>query len=165
MARRHRSIFRIQNVDWQVHLQGVQLASFRSRALAFLIDTLIVLIIVLLPKLPAIISALESKPDSGLVISTGDFTAAIVWIAYFALATYLGKGATIGKRLLGIKIVSLMHNRLTLWHCIERALGYATSLLEGGFGFVQYFKHPNHQTTHDRIANTIVVVTASAEAH
>lgn len=30
-------------------------------------------------------------------------------------------------------------------------------MLEGGFGFIQYFIHPNHRTVHDRIAETIVV--------
>lgn len=33
------------------------------------------------------------------------------------------------------------------------------SRLEAGFGFLQYFTHPNHQTVHARIAETIVVVT------
>jgi hypothetical protein len=54
-------------------------------------------------------------------------------------------------------VVSLVHERLTLWHCMERTLGYSASSLEGGFGFLQYFKHPNCQTVHDRIAETIVV--------
>jgi len=51
----------------------------------------------------------------------------------------------------------LAHERLNLWHSIERALGYGASMLEFGFGFLQYFIHPNCQTVHDRIAETIVV--------
>ena len=77
---------------------------------------------------------------------------------YFGLATYFGKGRTPGKRLLGIRVVSLVYQRLGLWHSIERALGYAASALEFGFGFLQYFVHPNRRTVHDRIAETIVVV-------
>jgi hypothetical protein len=38
-----------------------------------------------------------------------------------------------------------------------RSLGYGASALEGGFGFIQYITHPNAQTVHDRIAETIVV--------
>ena len=49
------------------------------------------------------------------------------------------------------------NERLSLWHSIERALGYAASALEFGFGFMQYFVHPNRRTVHDRIAETIVV--------
>jgi hypothetical protein len=40
---------------------------------------------------------------------------------------------------------------------MERALGYGASMLEGGFGFVQYFTNPNRCCVHDRIAETIVV--------
>jgi hypothetical protein len=56
-----------------------------------------------------------------------------------------------------IRVLSLAHDHLTLWHSIERSLGYAASTLEGGFGFLQYFIHPNCQTVHDRIAETVVV--------
>ncbi len=76
---------------------------------------------------------------------------------YFGLSNYFGNGQTPGKRLLRIRAVSLVHNRLSLWHSFERALGYGASMLELGFGFVQYFIHPNRRTVHDRIAETIVV--------
>jgi uncharacterized RDD family membrane protein YckC len=58
---------------------------------------------------------------------------------------------------MGIRIVSLSHERISLWHSVERALGYGASLLEAGSGFFQYGVHPNKQTVHDRIAETIVV--------
>ena len=66
----------------------------------------------------------------------------VVGVLYFGLGTFLGKGATPGKRALGIRVVSLVHERMSLWHSIERALGYAASSLEAGFGFLQYFTHP-----------------------
>lgn len=47
---------------------------------------------------------------------------------------------------------------------VERALGYGASALEGGFRFIQYFIHPNRQTVHDRIAETIVVAEAPESA-
>ena len=59
-----------------------------------------------------------------------------------------------------IRVISLVHERLTLWHSIERSLGYGASILEGGFGFMLYFIHPNRQTVHDRIAETIVIKVA-----
>jgi hypothetical protein len=46
---------------------------------------------------------------------------------------------------------------MSLWHSFERALGYGASALEFGFGFVQYFIHPNRRTVHDRMAETIVI--------
>jgi uncharacterized RDD family membrane protein YckC len=78
-------------------------------------------------------------------------------VAYFGLFTWLMDGQTPGKRLLGIRVLSVTHDRLTPWQCTERALGYVASTLELGFGFFQYYLHPNRQTVHDRIAGTIVV--------
>jgi hypothetical protein len=46
---------------------------------------------------------------------------------------------------------------MTLWHSIERALGYGAAALEFGFGFAQFFIHPYRRTVQDRIAETIVV--------
>jgi uncharacterized RDD family membrane protein YckC len=59
--------------------------------------------------------------------------------------------------LLKIRVVSVTHEHLSVWHSVERSLGYGASILEGGFGFLQYFIHPNRQTVHDRIAETIVI--------
>ena len=148
--------FRTQNIQWQARLQGVQLASFRSRASAFLIDAAI---LTLLLTLPSVWPTLQEPRKGPLTLSLefGGLGSVALAVGYFGLSTYLGRGCTIGKRLLGIRVVSLVHSHMSLWHCIERALGYAASFLEAGFGFIQYFIHPNRQTVHDRIAETIVV--------
>jgi uncharacterized RDD family membrane protein YckC len=81
----------------------------------------------------------------------------IVPVVYFGPLVWLTNGRTLGKWLTGIQIVSVVHERIGFWHALERALGYGASLLEGGSGFFQYLTHPNRQTVHDRIAETIVV--------
>lgn len=156
MINRTPECFRTQNLERQAGLQGAPLASFASRAIAFLVDGLL---IVALIALPGVWSALRSPPGAPaeLVVDFNALGSFAVAVAYFSATTWLGKGATPGKRLTGIRVVSLVHGHLSAWHCVERALGYAASFLEGGFGFVQYFTHPNHQTVHDRIAETIVV--------
>ena len=78
-------------------------------------------------------------------------------VLYFGLITWWTNGYTIGKRIFRIKIVSTNHKHLTLWHSIERSLGYYASSLEFGFGFLQYFIDYNRRTVHDRIAETIVI--------
>jgi uncharacterized RDD family membrane protein YckC len=150
--------FRTRNVERQAGLQGAPLASFSSRAIAFLVDGLV---IVALLALPGMWSVFNSPPGTSaeLTVDFGALASFLVAVAYFSAATWLGRGATPGKRLMGIRVVSLVHGHMSAWHCAERALGYAASFLEGGFGFVQYFTHPNHQTVHDRIAETIVVAT------
>lgn len=152
-----RKVFQTQNIEWQAKLQGVQLASFRSRALAFFAD---VALVVFLLALPGVWANLQG-PRTGLLTLSfqfGGLASVVLAVTYFGLSTYLGKGRTIGKYLFGIRVVSLIHSQLSLWHSIERALGYAASSLEAGFGFFQFFTHPNRQTVHDRIAETIVIV-------
>jgi uncharacterized RDD family membrane protein YckC len=151
--------FQIQNVELQLQLQGVPLASFRSRAAAFLIDLIIVGLLFLLSDILQGTAQVRFGGDSSLSFEFGDLMSFVVMVAYFGLATFVGKGATVGKKLLGIRVVSLVHSHMSLWHSIERALGYAASSLEAGFGFLQYFTHPNNQTVHDRIAETIVIST------
>ena len=82
---------------------------------------------------------------------------------YFGLCVWRTNGLTLGKKLLRIRVVSLEHQRITLWQSVERALGYGASALEGGFGFLQYFLYPNHRCVHDRIAETIVVAERAKE--
>jgi uncharacterized RDD family membrane protein YckC len=150
--------YKTQNIEWQARLQGVRLASFRRRAAAFGVDLVAVTLLLLLPGLW---ETLAQRPAGGVLrlsFEFGSLASVAVALAYFGLCTWLGHGATPGKKLMGIRVVSLVHSHLSLWHSVERTLGYAASSLEAGFGFAQYFTHPNRQTVHDRIAETIVVV-------
>jgi len=78
-------------------------------------------------------------------------------VIYFTLSLYLTRGRTIGKYLLKIRVISLFHERPGLWHCFERSLGYFTSALEFGFGFIQAIWNPNRMALHDKIGETIVI--------
>jgi uncharacterized RDD family membrane protein YckC len=78
-------------------------------------------------------------------------------VIYFTLFLYFSKGRTIGKYLLRLKVVSLYHPRLGIWHCFERSLGYFTSALESGFGFIQALWNPNRMALHDKIGESIVI--------
>jgi uncharacterized RDD family membrane protein YckC len=158
-------VFRALATERRHALDGTPLAPFRKRAAAFLIDFLICLLLMGLAVLPPALEGRAEHPSGALVISIDPFDSLwglAVIVAYFGTATYFGKGMTLGKRLLRIRVVSVVHDHLSLWHSIERALGYAASTLELGFGFIQYFIHPNRQTVHDRIAETIVIVEPQA---
>jgi uncharacterized RDD family membrane protein YckC len=158
-------------------LDGADLASFGRRAVAFTIDFLIGGAIFMSPLV--ILSLIfffrgadpnfqftVGEPREGTIRLNffGNAFSIVYWLFYFGLATYFGNGRTPGKRIMKIRVVSLVHERISLWHSIERALGYAASALEFGFGFMQYFVHPNRRTVHDRIAETIVVDERPARA-
>ena len=154
-----------QNPWRQTQLEGVKLASFRRRLCAFAVDGLLAgALILLLSRLLAGKAFLAGDEQLSLSFDFGGLQGVIGVVAYFGLATYLGKGATPGKRLFRIRVVSLFHEHISLWHSIEHALGYSASALEAGFGFLQYFTHPNRQTVHDRIAETLVIDTRAPKA-
>ena len=141
-------------------VHGTPLASFTSRAGAFVVDFLLVFflflgVLILGARLANYLGV--QTGDLNLKFDFGHWYSILLLVTYFALATYWGNGKTIGKWIFGIRAVSLVHERMSLWHSFERALGYGASFLEFGFGFMQYFIHPNRRTVHDRIAETIVI--------
>jgi uncharacterized RDD family membrane protein YckC len=145
-------------------LVGVELASFASRALALLIDfaiagALFLGGLVAFFKIANRYTSLgQNNQHINIELNFFENWYSIVYLVlFFGLSVYLGNGRTIGKRIMGIRVVSIVHHRMSLWHSIERALGYGASALEFGFGFTQYFIHPNRRTVHDRMAETIVI--------
>ncbi len=141
-------------------LHGMPLASFGSRAGAFLLDFIVAFLIFAgLLIAGGRLAGVFHIPigDANLKFDFEHWYSLLFLVAYFALSTYWTDGRTPGKWLFGIKVVSLNHERITGWQAIERALGYGASFLEFGFGFLQYFIDPNRRTVHDRIAETIVV--------
>jgi hypothetical protein len=76
---------------------------------------------------------------------------------YFTVLTTLWKGQTIGKRLLGVRVLRLNGEPMTLWLSFERFGGYAAGLFTGLLGFAQVIWDRNRQAIHDKITETVVV--------
>jgi uncharacterized RDD family membrane protein YckC len=140
-------------------LDGVKLASFPRRSTAFLIDLLISVLLsaILLFAYTFISGKFNTNNDIKVDFNFENWYSLIATVVYFGLSTYFGNGKTLGKKLLKIRVVSITHPQITFWQSIERALGYGASILECGFGFIQFFINPNRRTVHDRIAETIVI--------
>ena len=100
---------------------------------------------------------IEMNNTPSYVVTLMKFIFGLLPVLYFTISFYFCKGQTIGKYFLRIKVLSLYHEHLGLWHCIERSLGYFASALEFGFGYIQAFWNPNRMTLHDKIGETIVV--------
>lgn len=163
--------FSARETEWLLELDGIELASFWQRAVAFGLDSFFVAATLLL--LGSFIGGISwavqhyliGIADPHIHVGIGDaehgsghlVRELILPVLYFGLLTWRGRGQTPGKRLLKIRVVSLVHRHLTLWHSVERALGYGAAALEGGFGFFQFFLHPYRRCVQDRIAETIVV--------
>jgi len=148
------------------------LATIKKRFVAFLIDWIILIliylcIIVLFDLFNMSISninvhgifdvEIEMTNAHSFLITSLKFLFGLLPVLYFAMSFYFFKGQTIGKFCLRIKVLSLYHEHLGLWHCLERSLGYFASALEFGFGYIQAFWNPNRMTLHDKIGETTVI--------
>jgi len=159
-------------------LEGLELADFPRRFFALLIDLLMLIITLYVigitlnffglinfglqigitpDKSANSIPAIENNAHLYIPEYLKIIFKLSIPVLYFGLITYFTNGYTLGKRIFRIRIVSTNHKHLTLWHSIERSLGYYASSLEFGFGFLQYFIDYNRRTVHDRIAETIVI--------
>jgi len=148
------------------------LATIKSRYLAYMIDWLIVSLIflsvnILLGLFKIDISKvnvrgvfdveMEMHDAQPIVIAFVKILFGLIPVSYFALSFYFWKGQTVGKQLLRIRVLSLYHEHIGFWHCLERSLGYYASTLEFGLGFIQAIWNPNRMALHDKIGGTIVI--------
>jgi uncharacterized RDD family membrane protein YckC len=76
---------------------------------------------------------------------------------YFAFLHAGRKGATLGKRLLGLRVVRLDGHRLTLPESFERFVGYLHIPGSLGFNLVDLWHDRNRRLPHDRVAHTAVL--------
>jgi uncharacterized RDD family membrane protein YckC len=186
--------FSARETEWMLELDGIELAGFRRRALAFVIDWILISFVFVImaaliggaylgvrhllgKPMPNFAHVVNDKDtdynfnigpghtvvkDRGVEKSIAQetidlLTDVIVPVLYFGILLWRGKGRTPGKRLMKIRVVSIVHRHLSFWHCVERALGYGAAALELGFGFIQFFIHPYRRCAQDRLAETIVV--------
>jgi uncharacterized RDD family membrane protein YckC len=141
-------------------VDGLKLAEFWQRAVGFMIDFVLMLLIwapVVFGWKYFITHKAHGSTKIEMSWNPREEESLIFLLAYGAVANYVGNGQTPGKWIARTRAVSLTHKRMGLWQSFERALAYGASFLEAGFGFVQFFMHRNRQTVHDRIAETIVV--------
>jgi uncharacterized RDD family membrane protein YckC len=140
-------------------LDGLPLASFGQRALGFLID--LVLVVLLWIPIELMWDLLVSHTWNGrsgfhITFTFHDWRSLLVALLYYVLVNSLSNGRSVGKWVARTRIVSLTHQHVRLWQSVERTLGYGVSTAEG-IGFLQYFFSLNRMCVHDRIAETIVV--------
>ena len=135
------------------------LATFKQRAWAIAIDFLIVAALRTMFHMHGHESDEEGCSTIVKILLSGvnHIVEVIESFVYFGVLVKLMNGYTPGKKMMKCRVVSLVHDDMSWWHSIERALGYGASLLEGGFGFAQFFLTRNRQCVHDRIAETIVI--------
>ncbi len=129
------------------------IASPWRRLVANLIDNLIVVLATFfLASLSTALGDIQEHIASVIVLAMLLFP----WTYYVVFTTLYG--ATLGKMLLGIRVVK-SDGRPVDWFTafMREVVGKILSSLPLSLGFLWAFFHPKRQTWHDLIANTLVV--------
>ena len=85
-----------------------------------------------------------------------------LWSIYFTVMLTLFKGQTVGKKVMGIRVLRLDGEPINWWAAFERGGGYFAGIATGLLGFVQVYWDANRQCVHDKIGGTVVVIDGSA---
>lgn len=153
---------------------GGPLAGFVSRWLAHLIDQALVVALVAVEALlwrtlltarpidwffqllgqfgPATANGLRWVLEVGIPVSLAVLIPLGYYVFFFTLT-----GQTIGKRFVGLRVVTARGGRLTGRQALLRTLGYMLSTLPLYAGFLAMLFDSQRRTWHDRLAGTRVV--------
>lgn len=103
---------------------------------------------------------LGAEPDFFLAIVFMTLLAGIVLIVYQTLS-YHFMGTTIGKRALGLKLISVFSDQSTLgiWNLFLRSFVWVFGILCFGLPWLSVFSNVKRRALHDRVCDTIVVST------
>ena len=124
-------------------------ASFVSRLVAYLIDIVIVAI-------PTGIVEIIFRNESGLLSPIGAILYALIAVGYY-IYFWSSSGQTLGKKWLGVRVVSTDGEIISAGRAFLRLIGYAISALFLGLGFLWAAWDKEKQGWHDKIASTYVV--------
>lgn len=151
-----RRTFQVHESVYATALEGFPLATFWQRALGYLID-LFLAVVLWVPIEFVWRRFILHQQDINLKWDFHEVGNIVVALIYWGLGNYWGNGQTPGKWVARTRAVSLTSARMGAWQSIERALGYGAAVLEGGLGFLQFFWDRNRMCAQDRLAETIVV--------
>jgi uncharacterized RDD family membrane protein YckC len=151
-------------------LQG-QYAGFASRFLALIVDlavvigtiTIVGIVVSLLLsffRLDDLINDLLASDNIlGDILRVVTVLASIAFIsfAYFVLIWTFTAGQSVGKALVGVRIVPTDGSRITVWRAIVRYFAFLLSALLLFLGLLWVLVSDSRQGWHDKIARTYVI--------
>ena len=141
---------------------GSEYAGFSRRALAFSIDQILLMAIVIVVTLPLAILfglvAMVAWPFVFIIFAPPvlPFTTIIAW-AYFALQESSKHQGTVGKRMCGLCVTNAQGNRISV---VQATLRFFFKFLSSAImmiGWIMAAFTERHQALHDILADTLVL--------
>jgi uncharacterized RDD family membrane protein YckC len=143
-------------------------AGIASRILAFSIDVFVLIVAVLVAGLfiRATVSIFSldrllpgifgpSGIDTVRIAGSSLLVSVIAGVYWIFGWTFIG--ATIGKLVMGLRVVGAGGSRVGFWRSLRRAIGYFLSALFLGLGFLWVIINKRHHSWADKLAGTSVV--------
>ena len=145
--------------------QTFRYASFTARAMALVIDSSIVfamMVVIFVPLyLVSILASLVLLPLLALLNLTIVPSLFLLWAGmnwvYFATMESGERGATYGKRILGLRAVDEKGNKLTFGRASVRYFAKIVSAIPMFLGFFMAIVTQRKQALHDLIAETLII--------
>ena len=142
----------------QNNSSNLQLASMRSRALAYLIDDLLVTIIIMMIFWEDIISVSQDM-DALMYLLKAELAFPLIMLKVIYQTFFVWYfGATIGKIVVKIRVIDANSwGRVSMFSSFLRAVGRIFSEMFFYFGFLIGFFNEGRKTFHDITGRTLVV--------
>ncbi|MFN2203597.1 MAG: RDD family protein [Caldilineaceae bacterium] len=152
-------------------LEG-EYAGFMTRAIAFILDLLIIELTVfaITGVVMMIIGFFASLYNTLPWASEGRFEPVTLWTAglittislfimiwLYPALFWMINGQTIGKRIMGLRVVRMDGSEMTFWRGLIRVFGYWVSAVALFLGFIWVLFSNQRRGWHDRLAGTCVI--------
>lgn len=143
----------------------IEYAGFWRRAAAGLVDCVVmafthaVLTLAIMTMVSTWVKMFVDEHTSLMIVSGADLLSYLViyWL-YFALQESSPAQATVGKRVVGIRVTDLGQGRISFAHATGRCFSKIVSIILCMLGFVIAGFTQKKQALHDLMASTLVVV-------
>ncbi len=142
----------------------LEYASFGARLLAMIIDIVIVNTASSMIQAPFLAMMLGNLNSTTMIVG---FVAPIFLVGGMAVfyTVWLESSAwqaTLGKKLMGLRVVDLNGQRITFWKSTSRNFNKSISSLILGIGYLMPLWTKKRQALHDRMARCLVIKKRSA---
>jgi uncharacterized RDD family membrane protein YckC len=133
-------------------------AGFWVRAVAFFIDSVIALPVVgAVAVIPYFVEASPGRTTYPLTGASALIAAALYGLLYPAIIEASSYRATLGKRMLGLRVVSLTGRQISFGQGLGRTFGKVISQIPFYIGFFMAGWTEKKQALHDKMAGTLVM--------
>ena len=132
-------------------------ASFWKRMAAYLIDGFIYKLITFVISFAfGLALGISGAPDI-IASLVGIIISVVVWVIYYNVSESSSWQATIGKKMLGLKVTDLNGQRISFWRAIGRNLGKIVSAILLCIGYLMCLWTEKRQCLHDQMAACLVL--------